>query len=236
MAGDGPLPLSRLIAADSLLWGNEDESSETGVKLDRALDNDTDNELIRKALEGDQRGFEAIIERYAGRVFQVAGRFFRRQDEVEEAAQQTFVRLHSNLTHYNGKAPFEYWLIRLTRNVCLNILRSQKRRRETAFTSLTQAEKDWLLDAERRSMTLSSSGTENQEATMIARQLAEKLLDLLEPEDRLVLRWLDAEGYTVQEVSNELGWTSSKVKVRAFRARKKLRERIEKTLNEERSR
>lgn len=213
-----------------------DQSSEMGAKLDRALDNYTDDELIRKALEGDQRGFEAIIERYAGRVFQVAGRFFRRHDEVEEAAQQAFVRLHSNLIQYNGKAPFEYWLVRLTRNVCLNILRSQKRRRETTFTSLTQAETDWLLDAERRSMTLSVSETDSQESTMMLRQLADKLLGILEPEDRLVLRWLDAEGYTVQEVSHELGWSPSKVKVRAFRARKKLRERIEKTSSEEGSR
>lgn len=204
-----------------------------GAKLEHALKDLTDEELIKKALEGDERGFEAIIERYAGRVFQVASRFFRRREETEEAAQQAFVRLHSNLSLYNGRAPFEYWLVRLTRNVCLNILRGQKRSKETTFAALTQNETDWVLEARRSSVTLTTPGVESQEEVVMMRELAEKLLNMLNPEDRLVLQWLDAEGYTVQEVSEELGWSPSKVKIRAFRARRKLREKIEKITGEE---
>lgn len=120
----------------------------------------------------------------------------------------------------------EGWLTRIATNTCLNILRSAKRRPEVMAADLSDDETEFM-------ETVSSPlGREalNAEQKVVAADLAERLLQTLAPEDRLALTMIDGEGASVNEVAELTGWSESKVKVRAFRARKKAREALGKLL------
>ena len=120
----------------------------------------------------------------------------------------------------------EGWLTRIATNTCLNMLRSAKRRPELITSDLSEDETDFL----EKVSSSSESGGLDAEQRVVAANLAERLLETLSPEDRLALTMIDGEGASVNEVAEVTGWSESKVKVRAFRARKKAREALEKLL------
>lgn len=168
------------------------------------------------------------MRRYSPRVFQVAGRFFRQRAQVEEAAQEAFLRAYTQLSSFEGKGSFEGWLTRLTTNLCLNMVRSAKRRPESTVADLTEDENDFL---ENRLADVSTAHHESSERGRIASDLAEKVLVDMSPDDRLVLMLIDGEENSVKEVSEMTGWSESKVKTQAFRARRRMREAVENLLS-----
>jgi len=147
---------------------------------------------------------------------------------VEEAAQEVFLKAFTQLGSYEGRGSMEGWLTRIATNTCLNMIRSAKRRPELTVSDLTEDENKWLDDQ------LSDVASEPQhsvEQTLIAADLADRVLAVLPPEDQMALLMIDGEDASVKEVAEATGWSESKVKVRAFRARKKLRETMEKLLS-----
>ena len=140
--------------------------------------------------------------------------------------QETFLKAFAQMKSFAGRGSMEGWLTRIATNTCLNILRAAKRRPELVTSDLAENETEWL---ERVS---DSSRTEplDAEQKVIAADLAERLLETLPAEDRLALTMMDGEGASVHEVAEVTGWSESKVKVRAFRARQKAREALEKLL------
>jgi RNA polymerase sigma-70 factor (ECF subfamily) len=157
----------------------------------------------------------------------VAHRFFRDRSHAEEAAQETFLKAFAQLKSFEGRGSMEGWLTRIATNTCLNILRSARRRPEVVNSDLSDDETEFL-------ETVSSqvgNHTLDAEQKVVAVDLAERLLKTLSPEDRLALTMIDGEGASVNEVAEVTGWSESKVKVRAFRARKKAREALEKLLD-----
>lgn len=120
----------------------------------------------------------------------------------------------------------EGWLTRIATNTCLNILRAAKRRPELVTSDLSENETEWL----ERVSDSSRAQPLDAEQKVIAADLAERLLETLPAEDRLALTMIDGEGASVNEVAEVTGWSESKVKVRAFRARKKAREALKKIL------
>ena len=120
----------------------------------------------------------------------------------------------------------EGWLTRIATNTCLNMLRSAKRRPELSVADLTEDENHWL-DTNAGS---AGEATQTVEDKLVASDLADKLLDTLSAEDQVALLMMDGENASVKEVAEATGWSESKVKVRAFRARRKLRETMEKLL------
>jgi RNA polymerase sigma-70 factor (ECF subfamily) len=121
----------------------------------------------------------------------------------------------------------EGWLTRIATNTCLNILRTAKRRPEFITGNLTEDEAEWL---ENKASEHTTGRRPEVERNIIAADLAERVLATLPPEDRLALTMIDGEDASVSEVAQLTGWSESKVKVRAFRARKKAREALEKLL------
>lgn len=160
--------------------------------------------LIEASRRGDEQAFAELVRLHQRRVFRLAGRFFRTREEVEDAAQDTFLTLWRKLHTYRAKAPFEHWLTR----VCLNTCYDKLRRAKPALLPLEQ-------DVE--------APADDPDAAM---EVA-ALLDRLAPADRFVLQLLHGEGRTVAEISDRLGWSRSKVKVRAHRARASLRKILE---------
>ncbi|MFY9622189.1 MAG: sigma-70 family RNA polymerase sigma factor [Pyrinomonadaceae bacterium] len=165
-----------------------------------------------------------MVRRFSPRVFHVAHRFFRDRGQAEEAAQETFLKAFAHLNSFAGRGSMEGWLTRIATNTCLNLLRSAKRRPELVTSDLSEDETAWL---ENVSSSVEAQSL-NAEQKVIAADLAEKVLETLAPEDRLALTMIDGEDASVNEVAEVTGWSESKVKVRAFRARKKAREALEK--------
>ena len=145
----------------------------------------------------------------------VRGRLPRRLAE-EDLAQQIFVRFFEKLGSYDGRAPLEHWLSRLAVNVCVDALRAEARCRELRWADLT--------DAEAEALTASVADQSAPVSDVVgARELAAKLLATLPPKDRLIVQLLDLEGCSVREVQQQTGWGESAIKLRAFRARRRLR-------------
>jgi RNA polymerase sigma-70 factor (ECF subfamily) len=124
----------------------------------------------------------------------------------------------------------EGWLTRIATNTCLNIIRAAKRRPELTVSDLTEDENTWL--EENLAGTTEKHSVEHR---LVAADLAERLLENLEPDDRLALTMIDGEDASVKEVAEVTGWSESKVKVRAFRARKRIRQAMEKLLGPRRN-
>jgi len=181
-------------------------------------------DLARQTQEGNEFAFSEIVRRYSPRVFSVASRFFRQRSSVEEAAQEVFLKAFTQLKSFEGRGSMEGWLTRIATNTCLNIIRSAKRRPELTVADLTEDETSWL---EQQTPVKQSSVEEN----LIAADLADRVLEILPAEDQLALLMIDGEDASVKEVAEATGWSESKVKVRAFRARKKVREAMEKLLS-----
>jgi len=180
-------------------------------------------DLARQAQAGDESAFAEIVRRYSPRVFRVASRFFRQRSLVEEAAQEVFLKAYTQLGSFEGRGSIEGWLTRIATNTCLNMLRSAKRRPEFTVSDLSDDEQNWLEQQK-------GGEQPSVENSVVATDLADRVLSVLSPEDQQALLMIDGEDASIKEVAEATGWSESKVKVRAFRARRKVREAMEKLL------
>jgi RNA polymerase sigma-70 factor (ECF subfamily) len=176
----------------------------------------TEAELIAAVLKGDAASFEPLVEKYSPRVFAMARRYARRESEVEDIAQQVWLKAFEHLGSYRAEAPFEHWLMRLAVRTCYDSLRAHQRNRETAFSQLTEAEEDWL-------ETYVSEPDAAREDAEAARILVARVLEQLSPPARLVITLQEIEGRSVKEIAKLTGWSVPLVKVRGFRARAEMR-------------
>jgi len=162
--------------------------------------------LIAASLADDPDAFAELVRLHQRRVFRLAGRFFLRPEDVEEVAQETFLTAWQRLDTYKARAPFEHWLTRLCLNCCYARLRKDRRVEQPVDalppTAAPNADPDAKLEVA-------------------------ALLQRLEPQDRFILLLMDGEGWSAAEIAERLGWTRTNVKVRAHRARKRLREALE---------
>jgi len=176
----------------------------------------TEAELIAAVLAGDAASFEPLVQKYSPRVFATARRYARRESEVEDIAQEAWLKAFDKLKGFRGEAPFEHWLMRLTVRTCYDFLRGHQRNRESTFSDLTEPESDWL----ERFVTQPEAVSENAEA---ARLLIARVLERLSPPARLIITLLEIEDRSVKEIAALTGWSMPLVKVRAFRARAEMR-------------
>ena len=121
----------------------------------------------------------------------------------------------------------EGWLTRITTNTCLNLLRGTKRRPELTVSDLTEDEATWL---DNNLVEAAVERHQSNERSVVAADLADRVLQTLSAEDQLVLSLMDGEEASVKDVVKMTGWSESKVKVQAFRARRRIREAVEKLL------
>ncbi len=189
-------------------------------------------ELARAAHSGDESAFAEIMRRYSPRVFRYASRFFRQRNLVEDAAQEVFLKAFTELGSFEGRGSMEGWLTRITTNTCLNMLRGSKRRPELTASDLTEDESTWLDDQMGH---LAAERHRSTERSIVAADLAGRVLGTLPPDDQLVLTMMDGEDASVKEVAKLTGWSESKVKVQAFRARRRMRAAVEKLLGRKRT-
>jgi RNA polymerase sigma-70 factor (ECF subfamily) len=183
--------------------------------------------LVSLARDGDEAAFEELFNRHRRRVALIASRFFRQREQIEEIVQESFTKAYFALSDFSNQqeASFAAWLARIAYNSCYDELRRSKRRQESTLSNISEEDAEWLTE------TLSAPETGgNIEDVAITRDLADKLLARLSADDRMVLVMLDAEEMTVSEIANLTGWSISKVKVRAHRARASLRRVLQRFL------
>jgi RNA polymerase sigma-70 factor (ECF subfamily) len=176
----------------------------------------TEAELIAAVLAGDAASFEPLVRKYSPRVFATARRYARRESEVEDIAQEVWLKAFEKLGSFRSEAPFEHWLMRLTVRTCYDFLRGHQRNREASFSDLTEPESDWL----ERFVAQPENASENADA---AKLLIGRVLERLSPSARLVITLLEIEDRSVKAIAELTGWSVPLVKVRAFRARAEMR-------------
>jgi RNA polymerase sigma-70 factor (ECF subfamily) len=193
------------------------EFAATAAAATEARAGNTDARLVELVLAGDEAAFEQIFERYKRLAASIASRYFRRAEQIEEIIQISFTKAYFELKNFRGQhaSSMASWLARITTNACLDALRSQNRKSENLLCELSEPEIEILFAA--------TDNGKNTEKSLVERDLAEKLLSRLAAEDRAILQMLDAEEMSVSEVAEITGWSSSKIKIRAFRARSSLR-------------
>ncbi len=143
----------------------------------------------------------------------------RRLDETD-LAQEIFMKMFAHLEQYRGVVPFEHWVSRVAVSTCLDRLRAQKRRPELRWADLSENEAQ-LLDA-----VLSAQNEPHPGQALAAREIVGQLLDALSPADRLVVQLLDLEERSIAEIQALTGWNATLIKVRAFRARRKMKNHL----------
>ena len=177
---------------------------------------------LRRWKDGDEAAAEELI-RY---LFPVISRIVRthlpRRDDEKDLVQEILMKTFSRLHQYKGDAPITHWVSRLALTTCLDRLRAQKIRPEVRRADLTPEESDVFEAA-----WLSGSSPDAVNA-IAARDLVDKILASLSPEDRSLILMVDLEGRSLQEISETTGWSISKIKMRLFRVRPQLRQMIQK--------
>jgi RNA polymerase sigma-70 factor (ECF subfamily) len=187
----------------------------------------TDDELVAAARAGDDLAFGRLFERHRRLVSRLGYRFFPRRDQVEEIIQESFIKAYFALDDYQGggEKSFVSWLARIAVRNCYDELRRARRRGESSIGDLSEEEAAYLHERLR-----SSGASGNVEGAAISRDLANKLLAQLRPDDRMVLALLKLEELSIAEISNLTGWTMAKVKMRSHRAQRGLRQLLRKLL------
>jgi RNA polymerase sigma-70 factor (ECF subfamily) len=178
----------------------------------------TDAELVKLVLAGDETAFADIFERYRKLVIHLVSRFFRGREEIEDISQQAFTKIYFSLKAFRGghEKSFSAWASRLTINACYDELRRRGRRSENLFSEFSDEEREYF-----ESIAAEDSG--DAERSLVARDLAEKVLSHLDAKERLALTLLHGEDFSVAEVASIVGWSESNVKTRLFRCRNNLR-------------
>jgi RNA polymerase sigma-70 factor (ECF subfamily) len=176
-----------------------------------------DRELVRRAQAGDKEAFEELVRRHQHRVFAVAGGILRRREDVEDVAQQVFVKAYFSLRRFDQRAAFSTWLYKITVNECWDLLRKKKVRPLVYESDLSEEQAGQFNAAERL-----DSGAQDVSDKLEAQQQVENLLQGLDERDRMMLILKEVEGFAIDEIAEILNLNANTVKVRLFRARRRI--------------
>jgi RNA polymerase sigma-70 factor (ECF subfamily) len=176
-----------------------------------------DRQLVRLAQAGDKEAFEELVRRHQHRVFAVAGGILRRREDVEDIAQQVFVKAYFSLKRFDQRAAFSTWLYKITVNECWDLLRKKKVRPLLYESDLSEEQAQQFSASERM-----ASGTQDVSEKLEAQQQVERLLQGLDQRDRMMLILKEVEGFAIEEIAEILDLNANTVKVRLFRARRRI--------------
>jgi RNA polymerase sigma-70 factor (ECF subfamily) len=192
------------------------------------MDEDNAGALVDAALRHDDAAARELVERLYPLVLKIVRAHRPRRTAEEDLCQMIFIRMFQNLSQFSRKVPLEHWVSRIAVNTCLNQIAAEKVRPELRHADLTEEE---------AAVVATLAATSNElapDAQASSRQLVDHLLEGLKPAERLVIDLLYLQGRSVEEVRQITGWSAPLVKVRAFRARKKMKEQLQRISRSER--
>lgn len=184
---------------------------------------------LERVRRRDQAAARELVEHLYPLVIRIVRAHLPRRVPEEDLSQEVFLKMFTRIEQYQGSVPFTHWVSRIAVTTCIDQLRAQKRRPEFRWADLSENEAQ-VLDS-----VLTSERDVAPDDALAARELVYKLLDQLKPEDRMVVQLLDLEQKSIAEISRLTGWNQSLVKVRAFRARRKLKKLFEELKRKEKS-
>ena len=183
-------------------------------------------EAVRRVLDGDIEAFAAIVNAHQRLIAADLARRLPAQDvqevaqDVPEVAQDVFLRAFRSLPSYRREAPFRFWLLRIARHAAMDFWRKKYRRRERLFSELDEGAQ---LHVETTRQARLAEAQADADAAEAARECLAAALARLSPDDRAVITLVELEECSMEDAARRLGCGLSAVKVRAFRARRRLR-------------
>ena len=178
--------------------------------------------LVAAALRHDDDAARELVCRLYPLVAKLVRAHRSRRTSEEDLTQMIFIKVFQKLSQFSGQVPLEHWVSRIAINTCLNQIAAEKARPELRRADLSEEEECVVEN-------LAASNDElAPDKRLAARQLVEHLLDLLKPVERLVMDLLYLQQRSVAEVQKITGWSASRIKVCAFRARRKMKTQLAK--------
>ena len=182
---------------------------------------------VRSVQQGDEAAARALFNHLFPLVIKIVRAHLPRRTSEEDLVQTVFMKLFAKLDQFSGRVPLEHWVSRIAVNTCLNQISTERVRPELRWADLKEDEAEVL---ERVLTTSQEPGPAEQ---LASRDLVQKLLDTLSPADRMVITMLELEDQSIEQIKARTGWNASLIKVRAFRARHKLRKEFQKLVTGE---
>ncbi len=176
-----------------------------------------DFEVVERARAGDPAAFNEVVTTYRRRIFGTVSRLIGRPEDVEDVAQEVFLRLYFSLDQLRSAEVFEPWLYRLTVNAALDYLRKRRKRKLESRVSDLSDQQVMLADAAAGSRVQ----VDDQQRSRI-RELVDSLLSAVSEEDRLLLTLKEVEGLSLKDLEKIYHVNENALKVRLFRARQRV--------------
>jgi RNA polymerase sigma-70 factor (ECF subfamily) len=184
------------------------------------MDDNDARTLVEAALRHDDEAARELVRRLYPLVAKMVRAHRPRRTSEEDLCQMIFIKVFQKLSQFSGKVPLEHWVSRVAVNTCLNQIAAEKVRPELRHADLSEEEQAVV-----ENLAVSSDEL-SPDQRVASRQLVEHLLDLLKPVERLVIDLLYLQGRSVEEIRKITGWSTSLIKVRAFRARQKMKNQL----------
>jgi RNA polymerase sigma-70 factor (ECF subfamily) len=184
-------------------------------------DNFDEKASVRRIEQGDEVAARELLRHFHPFVLKLVRAHLPRRISEEDLVQMIFIKIFRKLNQYTGRMPLQHWISRVAVNTCLNALKAEKIRPEWRLGDFSEqiAEKIEKLAA-------TAVDTATTDDFNLAKKLVTELTAQLSPEDRLVVTLLHLEEKSVEEIHALTGWSRSAIKVRAFRARAKMKKML----------
>src|SRR5246127_2056569 len=184
------------------------------------MDDSDAGALVRAALAHDDHAAGELVKRLYPLVAKMVRSHRPRRTSEEDLCQMIFIKVFQKLDQFSGKVPIEHWVSRIAVNTCLTQIESEKVRPELRHADLTEEEQAVV-----KNLAVSSEelAPDNR---LASRQLVEHLLEFLKPVERLIIDLLYLQGRSVEEIHKMTGLGVAAIKVRAFRARQKMKAQL----------
>ena len=179
---------------------------------------------LRRIAGGDENAARELLCHFHPFVARLVRSHLPQRISEEDLTQMIFIKIFQNLDRYAGKVPLEHWISRVAVNTCLNELRAEKRRPEWRLSDFDEETSAAIERLARTEIDFASLDDER-----VAKKLLDRMLAQLSPEDRLLITLLHLEERSVQEIHLLTGWSRAAIRVRAFRARAKMKKMLAKT-------
>jgi RNA polymerase sigma factor (sigma-70 family) len=185
------------------------------------MDDSDASALVKAALQHDDEAARELVRQLYPLVAKLVRAYRPRRTADEDLCQMIFIKVFQKLSQFSGNVPLEHWVSRVAVNTCLNQIESEKVRPELRHADLSEEEQAVVEN-------LAASNELAPDQRFASRQLVEHLLAALKPVERLAIDLLYLQGRSVEEIRKITGWSAALIKVRAFRARRKMKDQLAK--------
>src|ERR1700722_17178297 len=184
-------------------------------------DNFDEQDSLRRIEQGDEIAARELLRHFHPFVLKIVRAHLPRRVSEEDLVQIIFIKVFHKLNQYSGRMPLQHWISRIAVNTCFNAMKAEKIRPEWRFGDFSEE-----IAAGIEQLATTEIDTATTDDFDLAKKLVTELIAQLSPEDRLVITLLYLEEKSVEEIHALTGWSRSAIKVRAFRARVKMKKML----------